>query len=175
TGVSPGDAQTSDASDGGGASDGLILYYAFDDHGVVAADGSGRGHDGVLDLRGDAGGFTDASSAWTAGRKSGALLLGGAEDVSIPSGVLTGVTAMTVGMWVRLDSVSPWSRFFDLGHGPGAGEHWTFLTPSGVSGLQWNMYGGPPADGSTFEAVVSPGTQLPTGVWKHVAVTSSGS
>ncbi len=170
---SAGDAGGDAAGDAGPS--GPILYYTFDDGtGTVVTDSSGNGHNGTLETTTDAG----VSTIWTTmGRTMGAISLSGAQDVAFPSGVLTGVQNMTAATWIELTTITPFSRIFDLGNGlPGlGGTRWTFLTPQGISGVQWNMYGGVGDDGAINEAVVSPSTQLPTGVWKHVAVTASGS
>ncbi len=155
---------------------GLVLRYQFDQgSGSDVADTSGNGHDGTLE-RADAG--ADAGTGWrTDGRIQGAAAFTGSQDVTVPSGVFTGATSTTIGAWVRLVSRASWSRLFDLGNGPvGTGDRWTFLTvAAGADGpVQWNVYGGLLSDGGTREAVVAPGTQLPLGVWKHIAVTASG-
>ena len=174
-----------DAGDGAAAAEagpdasipqGLVLHYAFDeDTGSTAADTSGHGHAGAVE-RADAG--ADAGTGWTAaGRTGSALSLTGSQDVTVPSGVFTNVGDATIAAWVRVGALAGWSRVFDFGNGPvGTGDRWTFLTVAAGAGgpLQWNVYGGVPGDGSTREAVVTPGTQLPLGVWKHVALTASG-
>ncbi len=176
-------ADASDASDAGEAGPdasiplGLVLRYAFDeDTGSTAADTSGHGRDGVLE-RADAG--ADAGTGWaSAGRTGSALSLTGSQDVSVPSGVFANVSDATISAWVRVGALAAWSRLFDFGNGPvGTGNRWTFLTVAAGAGgpVQWNVYGGVPGDGSTREAVVAPGTVLPLGVWKHIALTASGS
>jgi hypothetical protein len=185
TGTMPGNAaDASDAgttaadagdggADGGEATSGLILHYPFDDgSGTVVTDTSGRSHNGTFENQAETG----SPTLWTtSGRSGGAAVFSGAEDILVPSGVLASVTDMTVGVWVKMTTIAPFARIFDFGNGPlGTGNHWTFLTPSGISGVEWDMYGGPPVDGSTQEAVIQSGTQLPTGVWKHIAMTASG-
>ncbi len=163
------------SSDADGAAVDLLLYYPFDDGaGTIVTDRSGRSLDGNYENGAD-GGSADAglTAGWTTnGRRGGALALAGAQDVTIPSGVLTGVSDLTIAAWVKLDSAAPWSRVFDVGHAP---DRWSFLTPNGGSGVSWHVFGGAFDDGGVREVVVSPGTPLPTSVWKHVAVTSSGS
>jgi hypothetical protein len=161
---------------------GLLLHYAFDEgSGTVVDDTSGSMHNGTLEIAtADAG--ADAAppgTGWTtSGRTNGAAAFTGAQDVTVPSGVFTNVTDATITAWVKLAAYNSWSRIFDLGNGPiGVGNRWTFLTASaGANGpIEWNVYGGVPGDGSTREAVLAPGTQLPLGVWKHIAVTETGS
>jgi Concanavalin A-like lectin/glucanases superfamily len=175
---------TGDAGDAGGGGEagpdasvpaGLVLLYSFDEgSGTTAGDSSGHGHNGVVESA-DAG--ADAGTGWTSSGRTGAAIdLTGSQDVSVPSGVFTGVSDATITAWVRLGGLAGWSRIFDFGNGPpGTGDRWTFLTPAAGAGgpLQWNVYGGVPGDGSTREAVVTPGTELPLNVWKHVALTAS--
>ena len=172
-GVTPADGG-SDAADGSETTSGLILYYPFDDgSGTTATDTSGFAHNGLLENHADSGN----PAAWTtSGRDNGAVVFSGAQDVVVPSGVLTSVTDMTIGVWVKLQSISAWARVFDFGNGPlGTGNHWTFLTPSGLNGVEWDMYGGATlADGAAQEETLLSGTQLPTSVWKHIAMTASG-
>ena len=171
-GMSVADAGDAGA-DGGDVTNGLILHYAFDDgSGTVVTDTSGAGHNGTFENQAETG----SPPLWTtSGRTGDAALFTGAQDVLVPSGVLASVTDMTIGVWVKMTTIAPFARIFDFGNGPlGTGNHWTFLAPSGISGVEWDMYGGPPVDGSTQEAVIESGTQLPTEVWKHIAMTASG-
>jgi hypothetical protein len=175
-GPTPGDAgpsDASDASDGAEVTNGLVLYYPFNDGtGTTVSDTSGGAHNGTFENHSDSG---DPAAWTTGGRSNGAVVFSGAQDVVVPSGVLTSVTDMTIGVWVKLQSIAPFARVFDFGNGPlGTGNHWTFLTPSGISGVEWDMYGGTAADGSAQEEALLSGTQLPTSVWKHIAMTASG-
>ena len=167
--ASPGDAAAAD----GEATSGLILYYPFDDgSGTTVSDTSGHAHNGTFENHADSGN----PATWTTnGRDNGAALFSGAQDVLVPSGVLTSVSDMTIGVWINLQTIAPFARIFDFGNGPlGTGNHWTFLTPSGINGVEWDMYGGTGADGSAQEEALLSGTQLPTSVWKHIAMTASG-
>jgi hypothetical protein len=165
---------TPDASDGGTLSNGLRLYYAFEDGtGTKVSDSSGNGFDGTYEDHGDAGAL-----GWTTGGRDGSgLHFVGAQDVLVPSGVLASLNAMTVSVWAKYDVIQPFARIFDWGNGPlGTGDHWTFLTASGINGVEFDMYGGPAADGGPGpeEALLST-TQIPITVWKHLAMTASGS
>jgi hypothetical protein len=168
------ETDAADASGGSTLTNGLRLYYAFDDgSGTTVTDGSGNGFDGTYENHADA-----SVSGWTAsGRDGGALGFAGAQDVLVPSGVLASVNAMTVSVWTKFQVIQPFVRVFDFGNGPlGTGDHWTFLTPNGINGVEFDMYGGPAADGGPGpeEALLSK-AQLPVTVWKHLAMTASGS
>jgi hypothetical protein len=159
-------------ADGAAVTDGLLLHYAFDDTtGTTVTDTSGGGHDGTFEDHGDAG-----ASAWTSsGRTAGAIVFAGAQDVLVPSGVLASVDSMTIGVWTKFKTIVPFARVFDFGNGPlGTGDHWTFLTPSGINGVEWDMYGGPLPDAAAPEVALLSTSQLPTNVWKHIAMTVSG-
>ena len=136
-GVTPADGG-SDAADGGESTSGLILYYPFDDgSGTTATDTSGFAHNGTAREPRRLGGprtpgppavGTTAPSSSRARRTS-----------SCPRECSRRVTDMTIGVWVKLQSIAPWARVFDFGNGPlGTGNHWTFLTPQRS---QWRRMG----------------------------------
>jgi hypothetical protein len=171
-----GNQSAPDASDGGESTlnEGLRLYYAFEDGtGTKVSDTSGNGFNGTYEDHSDA-----SVAGWTtSGRNGGGLAFSGAQDVLLPSGVLASLNAMTVSVWAKYDVIKPYARIFDWGNGPlGTGDHWTFLTASGLNGVEFDMYGGPNPDGGPGpeEALLSK-TQLPTAVWKHLAMTANGS
>jgi len=108
---------------------------------------------------------------WAAGKFSNAVDLDGTNDyVSVPTGVVNGLTSCTIAAWVYLDAVSNWSRLFDFGTGPSANM---FLTPrSGTSGpVGFAITTG----GSAAEQRINGISALPAGAWTHVAVTLNGS
>jgi arabinan endo-1,5-alpha-L-arabinosidase len=136
----------------------LRLHYRFDSAaGGVIADMSGHGLDGVL--RG-------AATITDAGRDGAALSLDGATGfVEIPAGATETLTEVTVTAWVNLDSTRAWSRIFDFGGTTG----FLYLTPSTHDGfLRYSAFAGFGVEST----LVAPA--LPTGAWKHVAVTVSG-
>ncbi|HVK83314.1 MAG TPA: LamG domain-containing protein [Kofleriaceae bacterium] len=148
----------------------LILHYAFEDSSTVVTDSSVHHANGTL---------TDVAG-WTAdGREGRALAMTGAVPadtyVSLPSGVLTGVDDFTISFWVKLNSVAPWARIYDLGNGQAdAANRFMYFTPNGFSGAANGAmaasFGGSP---SNENVTLSP-TLLPTGAWKHIAVVGAG-
>jgi len=87
--------------------------------------------------------------------------------VSLPPGVLRGVTDFTVATWVNLATVSTWSRVFDFGTGQQVNM---FLTPrSGDGTVRFSITN----NGGGAEQRIDGTAPLPTG-WTHVAVTRSG-
>ncbi len=146
---------------GGGQTGGdLIASYAFDEtSGTTAADASGNGRNATV-----------SGGTWAAGKTGNAVGLGGSNAyVSMPSGIVNGATSMTIAAWVKASNLSNWTRIFDIGTGT---SNYMFLSPQpGASGLRFAITTG----GSGAEQRISSTTAFPTGVWKHVAVTISGS
>jgi hypothetical protein len=86
--------------------------------------------------------------------------------VSMPTGVLHGLTDFTVSAWVNLASTSDWARIFDFGTGTAVNM---FLTPRAAgAGLRFSI-----TTGAGAEQQINSTAPLPTG-WTHVAVTKSG-
>jgi len=136
-----------------------LVYYAFNEStGTVAADSSGNGKNATL----------AAGASWAAGHIGNAVSLNGGTSgyVSMPSGIVSGLNNFTIAAWVKLSSLSTWSRIFDLGTGTTVNM---FLTPQSGSGLRYAIT----TSGGGGEQQIN-GPALPTGVWKHVAVTLSG-
>jgi endoglucanase len=123
--------------------------------GTTAADATGNGWNGTL----------QNGAAWATGFSGSAVSLDGTNDyVSLPSGVVNGLSSATVAAWVYLDTVSNWARVFDFGTGTG---NYMFLVPkSGATGhVHFAITTGSGEQGIDGAAALS------TGVWTHVAVT----
>ncbi|MFD0671416.1 LamG-like jellyroll fold domain-containing protein [Cohnella sp. GCM10027633] len=138
----------------------LIASYAFNEtSGTTAADASGNGSNATV-----------SGGTWAAGKNGNAVTLNGTNGyVSMPSGILSGQTDVTIASWVKASSISNWTRIFDIGTGTSS---YMFLSPQpGAAGLRFAISTG----GSGGEQRISSTTAFPTGVWKHVAVTLSGS
>jgi hypothetical protein len=138
-----------------------VARLKFDETGsATAADATGHGWIGTL-LNG---------AAYVAGKVGNAVNLDGTNDhVSLPSGVVNGLTEFTAAAWVYLDTSTNWARVFDFGTGA---TSYMFLTPrNGNDGfLRFSITTGGPATQQRIDT-----TQVfPTGVWKHVAVTLAG-
>jgi len=143
-----------------GAAAGPVTLYHFDETGgTTAADASGGGRTATLQ-----GGATFA-----AGRVGNAVNLSGSSQfVSMPTGVVSGLNDFTISAWVNETSTSAWRRVFDFGTGTTVNM---FLTPQSGSGtIRFAITTG----GSGAEQRINGTAALPTGTWKHVAVTLSG-
>jgi hypothetical protein len=138
-----------------------IVRYQFDGN---ANDSSGNGRNATLVngptfVTGQAGQAVDL-----AGGAGGSA----SQHVSLPAGIVNGLGNFTVASWIKLDTTSAWRRIFDFGTGTTVNM---FLTPTTGSAIRFAITTG----GSGGEQRINGTSALPTGVWKHVAVTKSGS
>jgi hypothetical protein len=110
-----------------------------------------------------------ASGPRVPGRLGNAVELNGADEyVSLPTGIVGGLSDYTVSAWVNPASDATWSRVFDFGTGTTANM---FLTVNGGgAGLRFGITTG----GNGAEQDLTGGGQLPVNTWSHVAVTLSG-
>jgi Concanavalin A-like lectin/glucanases superfamily len=146
---------------------GLILRYTFEGAGTAVTDISGRHLDGTA---------SDATIWIAEGRTGRAAGLRGTQFISLPAGVLTDVDDFTVASWVKINTSSDWARIYDFGND--GGDRFMYLTISGfdqVGGTGFNGVHASSFGGSTAnENSMGTKTRLPTGIWKHLAVTGSG-
>ncbi|MBI3741949.1 MAG: hypothetical protein HY257_09385 [Chloroflexi bacterium] len=90
------------------------------------------------------------------------------QHVTLPTGIVSTLSDFSIATWVKLDTNNTWQRIFDFGTGTTINM---FLTsPSGAGTLRFAITTG----GSGAEKQINASSALPTGVWKHVAVTKSG-
>ncbi len=106
---------------------------------------------------------------WVAGNFGNAAELDGIDDhLTLPAGVVAGLTNFTISAWVKIDSLGNWSRVFDFGTGT---NNYMFLTPRvGEAGNARFAI----RTAAQAELVVNGSAPLPIGVWTHVAVTLAG-
>lgn len=143
---------------GGGMTSDVVANYLFNEtNGTTASDSSGNGNNATL----------NGSAAWTAGKNGNAVSLNGSTAyASLPTGITSTLNDFTVSTWVRVNASADWSRILDFGTGT---SNYMFLTPKAGGG------------GLRFAIKTTSGTEqqinasaLATGLWKHVAVTLSG-
>jgi fibronectin type 3 domain-containing protein len=139
----------------------VSAYLKFNEtSGTAASDTTGNGWNGTL-VNGP---------LWAAGRFGNAVDFDGTNDhVTLPTGVVNGLTNFTIATWVYLDTLSNWSRIFDFGSGTSVNM---FLTPR--NGSTNTVRFAITTNGAGGEQQISGSSALPTGVWTHVAVTRSG-
>lgn len=151
----------------------LVLDYEFEDgSGTTVTDGA----------RGINGSLSDASM-WGSGRNGGGIAMISAtpasQYVSMQSGSLSDTTDFTIAAWVDMTSSPAWARIYDIGNGvSGTANRFMYLTTQGFPpgstttiGVDADSYSGA---GSNDESTLGTSTALPTGVWKHVAITGTG-
>jgi hypothetical protein len=140
----------------------VIAHYQMNQtSGATATDSSGNNRHAAL----------SGGTAWVAGKSGNALGLDGTTAyASLPAGVMSGVTDFTVATWVKVNNNVEWARIFDFGTGT---SNYMFLTADagGTPGLRFAIS----TSGNGSEQQIGVNTPLATGVWKHVAVTKTGS
>lgn len=92
---------------------------------------------------------------------------GGTQHVSLPAGIVNGLTNFTIATWVKLDTTANWRRIFDFGNSTTVNM---FLVPNNGSTIRFAITTG----GNGAEQQLNGSGAFPTAVWKHVAVTHNG-
>ena len=134
-----------------------VWYPANATSGTTLADASGNGKDATL----------SGAAAFGAGVSGNALNLTGGY-ASLPTGVVSTLNDFTIAAWVKIDTLSTWSRIFDFGTGTTVNM---FLTPRSGSGtVRFAIT----TSGGGGEQQINGASALATGIWQHVAVTLSG-
>jgi hypothetical protein len=144
-------------ADGGNISVGLVAFYPFDEaSGTTSVDASGNGHTATMV------GATFASGL----HGNAATLNGNSQYVSLPSGIVSGLSSVTIAAWVRLVMSPTWNRVFDFGTGANV---YMFLTPNStgpITGTRFTI-----ATNGLYNQEDLNGPGLPTNNWEHVCVT----
>jgi hypothetical protein len=139
----------------------LHAWLKFDEgSGTFAADSTGHGWNGTL-VNG---------ASFVAGYTNNAVSLAGGSSqyVRLPAGVVTNLNDFSIACWVKLTTVSTWMRVFDFGSGTTTNM---FFTPQSGGGT---MRFAITTTGNGSEQRLNGTNALPTGVWKHLAVTLIG-
>lgn len=102
---------------------------------------------------------------------SGQLTLTSASSqyVSLPAGIVSTFSNLTIETWVKLDSTANWMRIFDFGNNT---TSYMFLTPQ--NGSTSRMRFAITTSGGGGEQQITGTSALSAGVWSHVAVTLNG-
>jgi O-glycosyl hydrolase/fibronectin type 3 domain-containing protein len=128
--------------------------------GHTAYDAAGNGWNGTL-VNGP---------VWAVGKYNNAVDLDGSNDfITLPAGVVQGLTSFSISAWVYLDVISNWSRIFDFGTGTTVNM---FLTPR--NGSTNKVRFAVTTGGAGGEQQINGSSALSAGVWTHVAVTLAG-
>jgi fibronectin type 3 domain-containing protein len=138
-----------------------VAHLKFDEStGTAAADSTSNGWNGTL----------VNSPTWTTGQNGNAVNLASASSqyATLPTGVVNGLTSITISSWVNLSTVSNWQRIFDFGTGT---TNYMFLTPKNSSNGKVRFA---IRTASVAEKIIDGTAAIPTGGWHHVAVTITG-
>ena len=130
----------------------------------------------------ESGGASTADSVggpvWNGSLPSGGTLSGGqltlsasaSQYVSLPAGIVGGLSNLTAMAWVNLNTVSNWSRVFDFGNSTTVAMYMTAQNASTT-----NLYFAITTNSYTTEQPVYGNFPLSTGIWHQVALTLNGS
>ncbi|MBB5353461.1 fibronectin type 3 domain-containing protein [Haloferula luteola] len=143
----------------------LLVWLKFNEtSGTSAADSAGNGMNATL----------VNSPGWTSGLFNGGINLPAtsSQHLTLPSGVVAGITDFTISGWVNVASFSTWQRIFDFGTGT---TNYMFLA---------TQYTGTAPNNAKFRfAICTPAVteqqltstiQVSANSWVHYAVTLSG-
>jgi len=162
-GAATGGAATGGVATGGAATGGappqVILQYDFEQgSGTTAADSTTNHNDGTL-----------SNVSWSlTGRNGGAANYAAADSqIAVPSGLLGTSRSLTIVAWVNLSVNTAENRLFYFGTSDST-SYLTLTFNDSVNGIGVRFK---PATGT--EQVLTTPTQLPLGVWKHIAVSVS--
>ena len=138
----------------------LLVRLRFDENtGSVAADSTGNGWDAT---------FVNGP-AWTTGYlKYGVNLPDtAAQHLTLPAGVVSGLTDFTISSWVKVTTFLNWQRVFDFGTGT---NNYLYLTVQSGTGRPRFAIRTPGVGDQGIDGSIA----LTAGTWTHVAVTLSG-
>ena len=127
--------------------------------GTAATDATGNNWTGTL-----VGGPT-----WIAGKLNNAVSLSGTTQyVTLPAGIVNGLTTCTISSWVYLNAATNWARVYDFGSGT---NNYMFLAPkNGANGkIRFAI-----RTAAVSEQIIDGAAALTTLGWQHVAVVLNG-
>ncbi len=129
--------------------------------GTSATDSSGNGANGTL-VNGP---------TWAAGQNGNGVNLDGTNDhVTLPSTGLANFTSgLTISLWAKVDNVTDYARFVDIGVGQSNQNIWLGRVGT-TTNLGFKVYNGT-AGGTQVTAAGA----ISTGTWQHFAVTQTSS
>jgi hypothetical protein len=164
-----GSARGGDAADGESSNDGdaavegasvdqgLVALYHFDEtSGTTSADSSGNGNTATMQ-----GGVTFSPGV----RGNAATFSGANQYVTLPTGIVSGLTNFSISAWLYQTLAGHGHRVFDFGTGTTVNM---FLTPDGDV-LRYAVTTG----GHGAEEDLLTGGTLPISIWQHLTVTQA--
>jgi hypothetical protein len=150
-------------SGGGPPIVGLIAAYPCESaNGSVLADASGNGNNAAL---ANASGGNPVGFTFSTGVVGKALALSPTDKayVSLPKGLVSSLSEVTLATWVKLKSSAAFQRIFDLGLDT---SNFMYLVNAGSNGVVRFRIAT-----TTKNQVLEGATAVPVGKWTHVAVT----
>jgi hypothetical protein len=149
---------------------GLVAYYACDQTaGPNLLDFSGNGrHATLVTGTGGSGGYTFGTGPKTGLKNALHLVKSSQGYVSIPAGVLSSASAMTIATWVYLNSSADWQRVWDFGTNT---TSYMFFTPR-INGSpnSWRFAITRAGNDAGAEQQLNGTAELSINTWHHVAV-----
>ena len=136
----------------------VAWYQANASSGATLTDSSGNNNPATL----------TGSYSFAGGVSGNALALTGGY-ASLPTGIVSGVNDFTISAWVKITSLSSWSRIFDFGTGTTFNM---FLTPQAGDTLKPRF--AITTTGGGGEQRIDAPAALTINTWTHIAVTLSG-
>lgn len=143
---------------------GLVLNFGFDESSGSATDSSGNGHLGTI-----------LGATRIGGVRGGAIQFDGVDDwITVADAASLDLTAgMTLQAWVRPDAMEGWETLMLKERGAGDFAYALYAHDGG------SLPGGAPVPSGNVRAggthqTLRGTTQLPAGVWTHVATTYDG-
>jgi hypothetical protein len=143
----------------------LVSYPCESANGAVLPDTSGHGKNATL--ANGSGGSTPVGFSFGTGRVGNALTLSSSNQayVSLPRGMLSQLSQVTIATWVKLNSSAAFQRIFDFGVDTNT---FMYLVNAGSSGgVRFRIVSEPLNKNQVLEGVES----IATGRWTHVALT----
>jgi len=136
--------------------DGLIVHYDFETiSGTTVSDVSLHDMNGVM---------MGSPKKETGYKGTGLTFPTNRDYLLLPNGFVNTLTNFSIATWVKINTVSNWSRIFDFGSST---SYYMFMTPSSGN----NTYRFAIKNGGGAEQLVESTTPLKANEWVHVAVT----
>ncbi|RVT79762.1 T9SS type A sorting domain-containing protein [Flavobacterium sufflavum] len=138
---------------------GQHAYYDFSENTGLNAHDQWGNYDGIL----------AATTSWTSGKAGTGVGFNGSSTsyITLKDGVVEGLNDFTISTWVKLNSLSNWSRIFDFGDSTGS---WMALEAANGSGkLSYEIV----TSGQTKNTLSSQYT-MPLNQWVHLAYVQEG-
>jgi hypothetical protein len=143
---------------------GLVAYYPCENAGgSVLPDRSGNRNNATL--ANGSGGSTPVGFTFASGKVGNGMGLNPNDTayVSLPKGIASQLSQMTVATWVKMNASKAYQRIFDFGTDTNT---FMYLTNSGSTGVRFRIAG---SNGKN--QAVEGTTALPVGIWTHIALT----